>query len=363
MTIRALCITEDADRPTVETFIGLARNDVQMTVVCPPGTKLRPLLSEAGIRLMDFTLRRRRDRAGIRALREELIAGQYDILHAFSNKALQNGLVATRGLPIKIIAYRGIVGNVSFLSPVSWMRFLNPRIDRIVCVADAVRDYFTQMQPAFLRLPEERLVRIYKGHSLDWYTDDPADLTTLGLPGGAFVITVVANYRPRKGIEYLVDALSTLPSAWPIHLLLVGQMEAPTLDRRIDASPARDRIHRVGRREDAQALTAASDVFVLPSIKREGLSRALIEAMAYARPAIVTDCGGSPELVVDGVSGLVVPVRDSAAIGAAIRRLYEDRDLGHRLGQAARERIGRQFKIEATIDQTLALYRSLVPQS
>ncbi len=362
MTIRALCITEDADRPTVETFIGLSKNGVQVTVSCPAGTRLRPLLSEAGVRLIDFTLRRRRDPAGIRALREELIAGEYDILHVFSNKALQNGLVASKGLPIRIIAYRGIVGNVSFFSPISWMRFLNPRIDRIVCVADAVRDYFLTMQPAFLRLPQDRLVRIYKGHSLDWYSDEPADLTTLGLPEGAFVISAVANYRPRKGIEFLVDALATLPSTWPIHLLLVGCMDAPSLDRRIEASPARDRIHRVGQRADAQALTAASDMFVLPSIKREGLSRALIEAMAYARPAVVTNCGGSPELVIDGVSGLVVPVRDAAAIAAAISRLYEDRDLRHRLGQAARERIGRHFRIEDTIDQTLALYRSLVPR-
>ena len=79
--------------------------------------------------------------------------GRYDILHLFSNKALQNGLAASRGLPVKIVAYRGIVGNVSFFSPVSWLRFLNPRIDRIVCVADAVRDYFLQMRPRFLRLP------------------------------------------------------------------------------------------------------------------------------------------------------------------------------------------------------------------
>lgn len=360
MTIKALCITEDVDRPTVETFIGLSKSDVQVTVICPAEARLRPLLSEAGIRLIDFTLRRRIDRAGVRALREELTTGAYDILHLFSNKALQNGLLAAKGMPIRIVAYRGIVGNVSFFSPISWMRFLNPRIDRIVCVADAVRDYFLRMQPAFLRLPEERLVRIYKGHSLDWYSDEPADLTTLGLPEDAFVVTSVANYRPRKGIESLVDALATLPSEWPVHLLLVGQMDAPKLDRRIEASPARDRIHRAGRRQDAQSLTAASDVFVLASIKREGLSRALIEAMAYARPTVVTNCGGSPELVIDGVSGLVVPAGDSAAIGAAIRKLYEDRDLGRRLGQAARERIDRHFRIEDTIEQTLALYRSLV---
>ena len=90
-----------------------------------------------------------------------------------------------------------IVGNVSVLNPVSWMRFLNPRIDRIVCVCDAVRDFFLQMGPAFLRPPASRLIRIYKGHSLDWYQEKPSDLERVGVPAGAFVVSVVANYRPR----------------------------------------------------------------------------------------------------------------------------------------------------------------------
>jgi glycosyltransferase involved in cell wall biosynthesis len=317
------------------------------------------MLAQAGVRLFDLELARGIDFAGIRRLRAELVRGGYQILHVFSNKALQNGLIAARGLPVRIVAYRGIVGNVSFFSPVSWLRFLNPRIDRIVCVANAVRDHFLSMRPAFLRMPADRPVTIYKGHSLDWYTAPPADLRGLGIPEGAFVIACVANYRPRKGIEYLVAALATLPAEWPVHLLLVGRMEGPALTAAIATSPAKERIHVVGQRPDAPRLTAASDVFVLPSIKREGLARSLIEAMAYGVAPIVTDCGGSPELVIDGASGIVVPVRDPGALGIAIRRLYEDPALRRKLGAAARERIGSRFRIETTIEQTLSLYGEL----
>jgi glycosyltransferase involved in cell wall biosynthesis len=250
---------------------------------------------------------------------------------------------------------------VSFFSPVSWLRFLNPRIDRIVCVADAVRDYFLQMRPAFLRLPPERLVTIYKGHSLAWYQAARADLTTTGVLAGSFVIACVANYRPRKGIEVLVDAFGRLPDAWPAHLLLIGGgMDAPSLRRRIAECSARNRIHVLGYRADAPALTAACDVFVLPSTKREGLARSLIEAMAYGIAPVVTDCGGSPELVVEGVSGLIVPVNDSAALEQALRQLYGDPTLRGRLGVAARERIRRDFRIEDTIAKTHALYRGLL---
>jgi glycosyltransferase involved in cell wall biosynthesis len=358
--VKSLCITEDPDRPTAATFVGLRRAGVDLTVVCPPGAaETRAALESAGVRLLDLEVRGRFDRGGTRRLREELVHGRYDILHVFSNRPLESGIAAVRGLPVRLVAYRGIVGNVSFWSPISWLRFLNPRIDRIVCVCNAVRDYFLGMRPALLRMPATRPVTIYKGHSLDWYRASPADLTQVGIPRGAFVVVCVANYRPRKGIEVLVDALALLPRDWPVHLLLVGRMDAPALRRRIEASPARERIHAPGHRSDAPALTAACDAFVLPSVKREGLARSLIEAMAYGVAPIVTNCGGSPEVVVDGECGLVVPVSDAAAIARAIARYYEDPALRKRLGAAARERIARDFRIERTIEQTLALYREL----
>jgi glycosyltransferase involved in cell wall biosynthesis len=358
--IKALCITEDPDRPTTAMFVGLKNAGVDVTVICPPGER-RAWLEQNGVRVLDIALRKQFDREAVRRLRAELTQGHYGILHLFSNKALQNGLVASRGLPVKIVAYRGIVGNVSFLSPVSWLRFLNPRIDRIVCVADAVRDFFLQMRPKFLRVPRERLVTIYKGHSLEWYRAEPADLAALGVPSDAFAIACVANYRPRKGIEVLVDAFGKLAPA--AHLLLIGGgMNAPALTRRIAASSAADRIHVLGYRADAPALTAACDVFVLPSTKREGLARSLIEAMAYGVAPVVTACGGSPELVVRGVSGLVVPVGDADALATAISTLYQDPALRARLGAAARERIGHDFRIEDTIAKTLALYASLVAE-
>lgn len=358
--IGALCVVQDADRPTVATFIGLHDAGVRLKVICPVPSRAHDELVARGVPVAEFRLRKQVDLAGIRELRRELVEGEYDILHVFGNKALQNGLLAARGLPVKIVAYRGIVGNVSFLSPISWMRFLNPRIDRVVCVAEAVRQHFLAMRPRFLRVPEEKLVTIYKGHSIDWYQGTPADLTQFGVPANAFSIVCVANYRPRKGIEFLVDAVARLPAEWNAYLLLVGNMNAPALEKRIESSRMADRIMRLGQRSDAPAITAACDVFVLPSIKREGLSRALIEAMACGVAPLVTDCGGSSELVIHGESGLVVPVRDAEALADGLRRLHDDTGLRLRMGKAAQERIRAHFAIEDTIRRTLELYRQLV---
>lgn len=361
MAIRSLCVTDSADRPTVASFIGLHDAGIEVTVVCPSDHPNSQTLLDAGVPTVDIRLPRNFDKAGIDALRQELVRGRYHIMHTFNNKAVSNGLRACKGLPVKIVCYRGIVGAVGFLDPMSWMRYLNPRIDRIVCVADAIRRHFLEMRPAFLRMPATRPVTIHKGHRLEWYDATLADLAEFGIPKDAFVVGCTANYRPRKGIDFLIDAIEALPKDIPAHLLLVGHMDAAKLSRRIEASLVGERIHRVGFRTDAPAISAACDIFCLPSTKREGLARSVIEAMAYRVPPIVTDSGGSPELVVNNESGFVVPPRDAQAIGNAIETLYRDPALRKRMGDAARDRIGTHFRNEDTVSKTIALYEELVP--
>lgn len=360
--IRSLCVTSGADRPTTATFIGLHKMGVDIEVVCPSDKPNFGVLQEAGVAVTDLTISKNIDKAAIAVLRARLIEGQFDILHAFNSRALTNGLRAARGLPVKIIAYRGIVGNVSYFDPVSWMRWLNPKIDRIVCVADAIRNFFLNMKPAFLRGPDSKYVRIYKGHSLDWYTDAPADLSEFGVPPGVFTVGCAANLRPRKGIDDLVAATMHFPADAQIHLVIVGNMDSDKLRAQIAASPHAERIHLPGFRSDAPAIMAACDAMCLPSKKREGLPRAVIEAMSYGTAPVVTDSGGSPELVVDGESGLIVKSCDPESIAAGILRLYNDRELCARMGRAARERIGTHFRIESTIENTYQLYQDLLAE-
>jgi len=354
-------VTGGGDLPTIETFIGMHRAGVEITVVAPSDYRFCPLLTDAGVPMIDLKIEGDIDRQATARLREELMRGKYHIMHTFNSYALSNGLRACRTLDVKVVAYRGIVGNLSVLDPFSWMRYLNPRVDRIVCVCEAIRTWFLEMQPAFLRMPATRPVTIYKGHKLEWYTDSPADLTAEGIPDDAFVIACAAAYRPRKGIDYLVAAVELLPPDIPTHLILVGHMGADKLTARIHRSPARDRIHRTGFKTNAPAYIAASDVFCLPSIKREGLARSIIEAMVYGIPPVVTDVGGSPELVVDGESGYVVPPADPQALADAFEKLYRDTELRHQMGKAATNRIATSFRNEDTVRKTIALYEELVP--
>ena len=111
--------------------------------------------------------------------------------------------------------------------------------------------------------------------------------------------------------------------------------------------------------DNAPAISAACDVVCLPSYKREGLPRSIIEAMAAGIPPIVTNSGGSPELVENNKSGIVVPIRDSKAISNAIEKLYFNKELRITLGENAVERIQKNFSTEETINKTLETYHQL----
>jgi glycosyltransferase involved in cell wall biosynthesis len=359
--IGILCVTAHSDRPEAETFIGLRARGFDLRVLCASGAPYYRRLEAAGVPVAPLDIVRRFDGAAVLRIRAELTGStRYRILHLFNNKAVLNGLRAVRGLDdIKVVAYRGIVGNDSFLSPASWLRYLNPRVDRIVCVADAVRAHYLRLGFGRLRVPPRKLVRIYKGHDLEWYRDPPADLTLAGVPAGAFVAGCVANWRPRKGLETLVRAHALLPAELSIHLALIGRMDGRSLAREIAASPARDRVHLLGYRRDAPAVIAACDAAVLPSRKREGLPKTVIEAMAYGVPPIVTSVGGSPELVEPGDSGLVVPPGDANALADALLELYRQPERRREMGKRARRRIATHFSIRATIEQTARLYEEL----
>jgi glycosyltransferase involved in cell wall biosynthesis len=355
--ISVLWVTEGPDRPTAECIIGILRAGVDVEVITGPDSPRISSLRDGGVPVATLKLRQRFDLGAIRELKRRLDGKRYDILHAFGTKALACSIQAARRRPIRIVTFRGYMGNLrSWYPPARWT-FLHPRVDRIICGSNAIARYFLDHR---MRIPREKIVTIYKGHELDWYRDAPTDLGTLGVPAGAFSVGFCGRDRPRKGIHVLIDSARYLPREYPIHFVLVGGFDKNrALEQRIRNSPARDRIHRVGFRTDAPQIAGACDVFALPSIDREGFSRAVVEAMAYGTPPIVSDVGGMPEMVEHGVSGLIVPQADPQALAAAIRDLYEHPEKRMELGRRARQRIGDVFTCRRSVRETIALYLEL----
>jgi glycosyltransferase involved in cell wall biosynthesis len=360
MTYRVLCITDRSDRPETELFIGLKKAGVDISVIGNPTGKHYHRLKEAGIVSHDLILKSRFDVRGIRFIRKLLTQNHFDILYCFNNPAASNMLLASRGMAFKIITYRGTIGNVSFLSPASWTTHLHPRVNRIVCVSNAVRDFLMHMKFLWMKLPKNRAQTIYKGHDISWYQAAPADLSQFNIPVHAFTVGFAGRNRPHKGIDFLLKSAQWLPQDAPIHFILMGNLDDANLRRIAQNSPFKDRIHFTGYRNDAPAIAAACDAFIMPSTKREGLSRAVIEAMSYGTAAIVTDVGGLPEMVVHKESGLIIPPQNSAAIAQAILELYQNPELKKKMGENARQRIQTHFNIETSVEKTRQLFEALL---
>jgi glycosyltransferase involved in cell wall biosynthesis len=181
----------------------------------------------------------------------------------------------------------------------------------------------------------------------------------LGIPRDALLIGVVARLEPEKGHRYLVEAMPAIldqaPDAW-LAIVGSGSVEAELRDQvsRLPAS-VRSRITLTGLRDDISALTAELDIAVLPSL-REAQGISILEAMARRRPVVASAVGGVPEVLTDGVDGLLVPPRSPAALADAIGRLAADASLRRRLADAGRATVAARFSIDAMVRQVENVY-------
>jgi len=342
LVISSYVDTWNSVRPEAEMLIGLARLGVEVELMTQPDAEYRPRFEENGIKVHGFHPRKKFQPEAIRRIRKLLKEGKFDAVYCFNNKAIANANIAAIGLPVKVMTYRGQTGNISRWDPSCYLTHLSPRVDRIVCVSKATRDDL-QAQVWGNR---QKVCAVYKGHDLDWYQDEPVDLKQFGVPEGAFVVGSVANIRPRKGLPILLKATQLLPEDSNIHLLLVGRgIDNPDVQAMINESPMAGNIHFTGFRKDAPAIVASCQVSVLASTKREGLPKTVIEAMAYGIAPIVSDTGGSAELIEDGVSGIRVTPGSPEEIAKGITQLYEDRELCADMGHKARERIASHFHV------------------
>jgi len=361
--LKVLHVFEQIDAGERHQLLGMKAQGVQPMVVCNQKAAYQDDLRQAGIPVHHIEFKRRLDGRAIRSLRELVEQHTPDIVHVYVKRALSNVIRAIDGLPPRLVAYRGIVGNLHWLDPSSRRTFFHPRVDRIICVCEAIRQDLLANRLWGWHLPEHKVVTVHKGHYVDWWKrpDTPTDLSEVGVPPEVPVIGCVAQMRKRKGVPVLVEALEQMENR-RAHLVLVGRVGDRRVARCIARSSVRERIHLLGWREDAARLAGAFDVFVLPSLRREGLPRAVIEAMCQNVPPVVTDSGGSPELIEDGVSGRVVPSGDAPALAMTLDQLLADADLRQRMGEAAEARIRKAFQPERTVAETLAVYRDLLAE-
>lgn len=355
ITVKILVTNSHPDRSEAQIYTSLHNAGFEINVICAPDAVRLQQLEDSGIRVMQMAFNARMDFFALRKLRSTLSATSYDIIHAFNKQFLNHVLIASRGIPSRIVAYRGVIGNLSPWNPETRLTFMNRRVCKIVCVCDAVRRYMLS-----IGIPASRLITVLKGHDLTWYQSmQRAELSRFSIPPDAFVVGCAARMRPRKGIHVLVRSAKDLANR-PVHFLLVGEARDRKAASYINASNLSRTVHMLGFRNDASSIMGACDAFIMPSLRREGLPRAVIEAMAQGVPAIVTNVGGMPEIVDHNRNGLIVPPNDPGAITRAIEYLADDPVRRATMGKEARTKIETCFNIERTIEKTMELYKEVM---
>jgi len=181
------------------------------------------------------------------------------------------------------------------------------------------------------------------------------------------LIGTIGHLAPLKGFEELIEAIGkVINEGFDVKLAIVGEAIYPNsqsykqdLLSLVHSKGLKDRIIFTGFRENIPELLASFDIFVLPS-RMEGFGRVNLEAMAMGKPVISTNVGGIPEVVQDGVTGILVTPRNSKALAHAIIRLFNDSQLGKSMGNAGRRRVEEHFTLQAHVQRIEEIYLEIL---
>jgi glycosyltransferase involved in cell wall biosynthesis len=248
--------------------------------------------------------------------------------------------------------------SVEFPPSLDWLW----RATRVIAVSE-----FVKRKLVATGLPADRISVVYNGVDTQKFQPRAAERHTLrtqfGLPPDAFLVLMVARLTVQKrhdlALEAAAQALSRVPN---LHLVFVAPFGFPELRGILNA-----RIHSLGLggkvtwlpfQEDIRQIELAADVLILPS-DHEASGICVIEAMAVQVPVVVSDSGGSHELLEHEVSGLVVPGGDAAALADSLARLALDPELAAKLVRNGRRRVESLFSLERYANAVAAILRPL----
>jgi len=239
---------------------------------------------------------------------------------------------------------------------------LDRRTDLSLAVSQGVRQHLLRE----IQISPNKVKVMYNGINLEPYQhhrDRLAVRAALGIPAGELVVGIVARLDHwGKGHRELFQALVQAHTHHPLRCLVIGggrrQPEMEALVQELALTPW---VNFLGNRDDIPDLLAALDIFVLPSYS-EGISRSLLEAMASGLPVVVSEAGGSPEVVQHEINGLLVPVKNVSALAQALIRLLDEPNWARQLGLAAARRVAEHFSLDRLGQELNEIYLDLIKQ-
>lgn len=287
-------------------------------------------------------------------------------LHLFKARMLGGLAARLAGVPVVVETLHGTLFAQYFHSALSWLllwaeRFLGRLVDAIITVSEEVAREVVRLRVATpakvhvipLGLELERFREILMGGG--------ALRDELRVPTSAPLVGFVGRLVPIKGCGYFVDAAAQILRAVPkARFVIIGDgPQRLALEAQVSRFGLKERVRFLGWRRDLEHLYPDLDVVVLSSVN-EGTPVSVIEAMAAGRPVVATRVGGVPDVIEDGVNGLLVPPKDASALADAVVSLLREPARGQQLGSAARQAVYPRFSIVRLVQDIEALYLTLL---
>jgi len=324
-------------------------------------TRLGPLAAEleaAGVPVTPIAKRHKVDPLALARLIALLRSKRFDILQTWIFAANTYGRIAAGRAKVPVVVTAEMAVDLwKGRAQLAIDRVLARSTDRVVGNSLAVVDFYRKAG-----VPEDRLACIPSGIADEEppAVDPAAVRAEFGIAPGAPLALFAGRLAPQKGVGDLLSALDVLQNVRPdVRTLIAG--DGPLrgeLEETARSYHLAEFVRFLGHRDDVPRLLAAADLLVLPSAY-EGLPNVVLEAMRFRKPVVATAAPGTTEVVADGVTGLLVPLRSPTALAQAIRTLVDDPWLAQRLGKAGRARVEAEFHADAMVARFADLYEQL----
>ncbi len=333
----------------------------------------------AGLEVVGVRMRGAWDLGAVRTLQRLILREGVSIVHTHSSVDAWVGGLAARAAAVPVVRTR----HVSIRIRRRWNPVYRWLADRVITSGEAIRDMVVEAG-----VDPERVVAIPAGVDLGEFAGG-ADLGHGGGHGGGHdgghdkghdggrdggsamrerlglsrpVVGSVAMFRGSKGHAHLLEAFATVHARHPAaRLLLVGDgIRRPWVEGLAKARGLGDAVVFTGFRTDVPELLRVMDCFVLASTRTEGVPQSLLQAFATGVPVVASAIGGIPEVVEDGLTGILVPPEDAAALARAIESVLSDRSGGLARARAARRLVEERFSHRASVSRLLAVYDEVI---
>jgi glycosyltransferase involved in cell wall biosynthesis len=332
---------------------GLHQRGHQIQLICQPQTLLKSRADELGIPTYPMSIR---NDLGVISLFQLIIALRKlrpEILVFNTPRPVFIGTAASR---FSSVQARIVFRRVNFALRKNLLtRFKYTwGIDCIVAISESIR-----LQLEVSGIPSSKIKTIYEGMDLSLYPENiNREAPEAGKP---MTVGTVAHLSPEKGIHYLIEAASLIPNVHrKLRFIVVGEGSClPEIKALTKKKGLENVFHFAGFHSDTSRFMKTFDIFALPSLS-EGLSSAILEAMATSLPIVATEVGGIPELVTNGDNGFLVSPADPESLSLAIQRLTDNPEEARRMGMRGRRRMEEQFTLERKIAETEQLCRILM---